>query len=114
MQAIRTAQTESEADATAPETTQMGEHLETTLVNEAHKARPRNRDQWVIRMDEAAINAWLAAHDVGQLTIRKRGIEEKAAAWRKKLRVPKSGRCAATLVFTRDLRDKWVAYGCID
>ncbi len=59
-----------------------------------------------------ALNAWLRAHDVGAVTIRKRGIEEQAAAWRKKLK-PK-GRAAATLVFTRDVRDKWVVYACLD
>jgi len=57
------------------------------------------------------INAWLAARGAGDLTIRKRGIEEKAAAWRKRLK-PK-GKAAATLVFTRDLRERWVVYGCV-
>jgi hypothetical protein len=59
-----------------------------------------------------AVNAWLAAHGVGNLTIRKRGIDEQAAAWRKRLK-PK-GKAAGTLVFTRDLRDRWVVYGCLD
>ncbi len=58
-----------------------------------------------------AVNPWLAAHEVGNLTIRKRGIDQKATALRKKLR-PK-GKRAATLVFTRDLRDRWVCYACL-
>lgn len=58
-----------------------------------------------------AVNAWLAAHGVGNLTIRKRGIDEKAAAWRKRLK-PK-GKAAGTLVFTRDARDRWVVYACL-
>jgi len=58
-----------------------------------------------------AIDAWLEKRDVGNLTLRKRGVEEKVAAWRGRLR-PK-GPNAGTLVFTRDLRDRWVTYGCL-
>jgi hypothetical protein len=58
------------------------------------------------------LNRWLRDRSVGNLTIRKRGIEAKAAEWRKKLR-PK-GKGSGTLVFTRSLRDRWVVYGCLE
>jgi len=59
-----------------------------------------------------AVNAWLAACGVGNVTIRKRGIEERAAAWRRKLK-PRGPR-AGTLVFTCDERNRWVCYACLD
>jgi hypothetical protein len=58
-----------------------------------------------------AIQRWLDAHEVGDLTIRKRGVKEPVSDWRRRLR-PR-GKGAATLVLTRDLEDRWVAYGCL-
>lgn len=63
-------------------------------------------------MRPKVLNGWLRARGVGHLTIRKRGIAAKAQEWRKWLR-PK-GKRAGTLVFTRDLRDRWVAFGCFE
>ena len=58
------------------------------------------------------LNRWLGEQGIGRLTIRKRGIEEQAATWRKRLH-PKGPR-AGTLVFTRDARDRWVVYGSVE
>ena len=57
------------------------------------------------------LNRWLREHDVGDLTIRKRGIDAKAADWRKRLRA--DGTKPATLVFTRDRDDRWVVYASL-
>ncbi|MDF1702960.1 MAG: hypothetical protein P1V36_17570, partial [Planctomycetota bacterium] len=62
----------------------------------------------VLGAKPAALNAWLRAEGIGNLTIRKRGIDTKAADWRKRLRT--GGPNAATLVFTRDRTDRWVVY----
>ena len=71
---------------------------------------------WV-RVDEVLsphpkkLKAWLRAHDVGNLTIRKRGVATSVEKWRRLIQ-PK-GKSAATLVITRDVRDRWVAYGSL-
>lgn len=57
--------------------------------------------------ESGPLNAWLTGHDVGQVEIRCRGVADDASAWRKRIR-PR-GRAAATLVFTRDLDDRWIA-----
>ena len=59
-----------------------------------------------------ALNAWLAANDVGQLTIRKRGVGETAEHWRRRLRP--AGHAPGTLVFTRDRRERMVVLACLD
>ncbi len=56
------------------------------------------------------LKAWLRAHAVGNLTIRKRGVATSVEKWRRLIQ-PK-GKNAATLVIARDVRDRWVAYGC--
>ena len=66
----------------------------------------------VLPAKRKALDAWLAAYEIGQLTLRKRGVEEKVETWRKKLK-PK-GPNAGTLVFTRDLKDRWIALACLD
>lgn len=38
----------------------LGKNLETTLVNASHEVRPENQPVWKVRIDEEAINAWLA------------------------------------------------------
>ncbi|MDJ0973911.1 MAG: SAM-dependent methyltransferase [Planctomycetota bacterium] len=58
------------------------------------------------------IQAWLAAREIGNLTIRARGIKEPVEAWRKRLRP--AGPNAGTLVLTRRRDDRWVAYGCAE
>lgn len=58
------------------------------------------------------LGAWLRARGIGDLTIRKRGIETKAADWRRALRP--AGPNAGTLVFTRDHRNRWVVLGCVE
>jgi len=57
--------------------------------------------------ESSALNAWLTRHDVGQVEIRCRGVADDAQAWRRRIR-PR-GKGAATLVFTRDLDDRWIA-----
>ena len=66
----------------------------------------------ILRAKPKALNAWLRTHEVGDLTIRKRGIEAKASDWRKRLRT--GGPNAATLVFTRDARERWVVYASLE
>ena len=66
----------------------------------------------VLAFSAKAMNAWLRASDIGQLTIRKRGIEARAEDWRRRLR-PKGSR-AATLVLTCDRDERWIALGCLD
>jgi hypothetical protein len=58
------------------------------------------------------LDAWLRANGIGRLTLRKRGIEEKVETWRRRLHP--QGPHAGTLVFTRDLRERWIAYACLD
>ncbi len=52
------------------------------------------------------LNRWLQDQDVGQLTLRSRGVADPMATWRKRLR-PR-GRAAGTLVFTRGPSDRWL------
>ena len=78
---------------------------------------PESPGQWmrvdaVLPSRRRELDAWLAAYEIGQLTLRKRGVEEKVEVWRRKLK-PK-GPNAGTLVFTRDLRDRWITYACLD
>jgi len=73
---------------------------------------PRAPGHWVhlearLPARPGAIDAWLAAQDVGSLTIRARGIAEGVETWRRRLH-PR-GRGRATVVLTRDRRDRRVA-----
>ncbi len=65
----------------------------------------------VLPAKPAPLNAWLAAQEVGRLTIRTRGTKDPVETWRKRLR-PR-GKRAGTLVITRRQDDRWVAYGCL-
>jgi hypothetical protein len=56
------------------------------------------------------INAWLAAREIGNLTLRTRGVAETAASWRRRLRA--HGPHAGAVVLTRGPADRWVALGC--
>ncbi len=60
----------------------------------------------ILKAKPKVLNAWLRKNEVGNLTIRKRGIDTKAAAWRKKLKP--AGDRAGTLLFTRGPDEKWV------
>ena len=62
----------------------------------------------VLEAKPKALNRWLRAEGVGNLTIRKRGIEAKAEDWRRRLRP--AGPNAGTLVFTHDRDGRWVVY----
>ncbi|MDA1194245.1 MAG: hypothetical protein O2894_03600 [Planctomycetota bacterium] len=66
----------------------------------------------VLKADKRSVQAWLDAHDVGSLTIRKRGIDARAEAWRSALRA--RGSRPATLVFTRTRAERWVVYAGLD
>ena len=66
------------------------------------------RVEAVLPARAAAINRWLAEADVGQLTLRSRGLADPVASWRRRLKA--RGQGAATVVLTRDRRDRWVAY----
>jgi len=66
----------------------------------------------ILKAKPKALNAWLRANEVGNLTIRKRGIDTQAAAWRKKLKA--KGSCRGTLLFTRALDDRWVVYASLE
>lgn len=65
----------------------------------------------VLASTASAIDAWLAERDVGRITIRTRGTDDPVETWRRRLH-PR-GRRAGTLVITRDLDDRWVAYACL-
>lgn len=73
---------------------------------------PRAPGTWlaidaVLPPDARALDAWLAAHDVGRVEIRCRGVSDGAPAWRRRLHPRGAG--AATLLFTRGPDDRWVA-----
>lgn len=61
----------------------------------------------VLAPEARALNAWLAAEDVGRVEVRCRGVSDDAEAWRKRLKP--GGTRAGTLVFTRGPDDRWVA-----
>ncbi len=67
------------------------------------------RVEALLPVKAGAINRWLRSQDVGQLTLRSRGLADPVESWRKRLK-PR-GREAATVVLTRDRHDRWVAYG---
>lgn len=62
--------------------------------------------------DARSMKTWLREHDIGSLTIRKRGIEARVEDWRKKLK-PR-GKQRGTLVLTCDPDKRWVALGCFE
>lgn len=66
----------------------------------------------VLKAKPKVLNAWLRAEGIGDLTIRKRGIEAKAADWRRRLRT--NGPHAGTLVFTRGRDDRWIVYASVE
>ncbi len=65
----------------------------------------------VLEARPKVLNRWLRAEGVGDLTIRKRGIDARAAHWRRTLRP--AGPNAGTLVFTHDRAGRWVVYGSV-
>jgi len=87
----------------------------------AYLFAPRPREQspghWM-RVDALlpvrarSLDAWLSARGIGQLTLRKRGVQDSVRSWRRRLHPRGDGR--GTLVFTRDLADRWVVYACLE
>lgn len=55
------------------------------------------------------IRTWLRDRGIGRLTLRSRGVDRPVEAWRRRLKP--LGPHAGTLVFTRDLRDRWICLG---